>query len=152
MVLIYDLQDKASQSRHIRVSPLEGVPISAMVALRKEPHYISILQAAEEEIRNAMESLIKANEFRKRSSSTSSGEVVAEWAEGLGEEDTDEVVLQDFEGENSYFEMDMPIMRVGCSCLTGCYKSFVFAEDLANRPWPKEWVVTVEHFSIFNSV
>jgi hypothetical protein len=152
MVLTYDLQGKANKPRHIRVRPLEGIPGSAMTALRKEPHYISVLQAAEKEIRNAMECLLKANELRKRSSSISSGEVVAEWVGGFEKEDTDEVIPHDFESENSYFEVKMPTMRVGCSCLTGCYKSVVFAEDLASRPWPKGWAVNVEHRGILGSL
>ena len=151
-MLIYDLQNKFSQPRHIRVDPLEGVSRSAMVALRKEPHYISILQAAEKEIRNAMECLLSAKGVCKRSLSDSSGEVVAEWVGELGKGDTDEVVLHDFESEYDYFKEKIPTLRVGCSCLTGCYKSVAFAIDLASRPWPKEWVVYVEHRSILGNV
>ncbi|CAN9173706.1 unnamed protein product [Alternaria alternata] len=152
MVLTYDLQGKAYLSRHIRFSPLIGVSGSAMIELRKEPHYVSNLQAAEKEIRNAMECLLMSIECRKRSSSTSSGEVVAEWVGGLEKQDTDEVVKDDFESKDSYFNAKMAALRVGCSCVIGCYKSVAFAEDLANRLWPKEWVVNVEHRSIFASV
>ena len=148
MLLTYGLQDKANKSRHIRVGPLEGVSGSAMIALRKEPHFISVLQTAEKEIRNAMECLLKSNEFRKRSSSTSSGEAVAEWVGGFEQEDTDEVILDNFESENSYLEVKVPTVRVSCSCLTGCYKSVAFAEHPAGRPWPKEWAVNAEHRSI----
>lgn len=152
MVLTYDLQGKANQSRHICFSPLIGVSGSAMIELRKEPRYVFSLQAAEKEIRNAMECLLMSIEFRKRSSSTSSGEVVAEWVRGLEKQDTDEVVMDDLESEISYFNAKMKTLRVGCSCLIGCYKSVAFAEDLASRPWPKEWAVNVEHRNIFASV
>jgi hypothetical protein len=49
MMPTYDLQGKVNKPRHIHVSPLKSISGSAIIALRKEPHYISVLQAAEKE-------------------------------------------------------------------------------------------------------
>lgn len=155
MVLNYDLQIKADQMRHIRASSSIGASRSSMVELQKESHYISCLQAAEKEVHSAMTHLLTAIACRERSLSTSSGGVVAEWVERLEKQDTDAVIMEDidsgislYEGTNSYFDAKVTALRVGCSCVSGCYKSIAFAEDLASRPWPREWVVKVEHRSI----
>lgn len=173
LLLQYDLQSQTDQSRHICANPSMGVSRSTMLKLRAEPNYASQLLAAEREIRNAMECLQRAIAFRTRSSSTSSGDVVADWVEGLehhgvdgdpngavmnrfvdefgvGDESVQRREYPDLDGDN-YFsggKAEMPVLSVGCSCANGCHKSVAFAEELASKQWPGDWAVKVEHGNV----
>jgi hypothetical protein len=81
--LQYDLECNPNPSRHILVNPSIGLLKPTMLELRGEPHYVSQLLVAEKEIRTAMERLQRAVAFHTRSSSTSSGGVIANWVERL---------------------------------------------------------------------
>ncbi|OAL57294.1 hypothetical protein IQ07DRAFT_594677 [Pyrenochaeta sp. DS3sAY3a] len=140
-----------------------------MRELRGEPHYASQLLVAEKEIRTAMRRLQRAIAFHTRSSSTSSGEVIANWVERLEDPDPDadprrvmNRFVNEFGVENgsvqprAYPDSDegstiggskaeMPVLTVGCSCANSCHKSIAFAEELASMQWPGDWVVDVEH-------
>ncbi|KAL5400230.1 hypothetical protein PMIN03_012560 [Paraphaeosphaeria minitans] len=108
-----------------------------------------------------MEHLQKAMKNHTRSSSNSSGEVVAGWLDGLEDHSADgesydfgvgdeplplREYLESRKGPYSKrSEETMLVLRVGCSCVSGCYKRFAFAAELARKQWPEGWVVKVEH-------
>lgn len=141
-----------------------------MLELRGEPYYASQLLAAEKEIRAVMRRIQGIVAFRMRSSSTSSGEVVANWVEGLEDHSSvdddretavvnctmDELGAEDEpvqpqksvdSGRVSYVDgvaAELSVLRVGCSCAVGCHKSITFAEDLANKHGPGGWAVKVD--------
>jgi hypothetical protein len=173
LLLQYDLQTNPNLSRHIRVNPSIGLSKSTMLELRGEPHYASQLLVAEKEIRAAMERLQRTTAFHTRSSSTSSGEVIANWVERLEDPDPDgdpgrtvmNRSVNEFDVEDdsvqprAYPDSDegsnigggkskMPVLTVGCSCVNGCYKNVAFAEELASMQWPGNWAIDVEHRNV----
>lgn len=175
--LQYDLQSTTDPPRHIRALPALGLSKSTRLELLAEPHYASQLLKAEKEICDTMKLLQDTSAFHARSTSSSSGEVIDVWVEGLEADCMDGVSsqavinlstnefgvdygpaqLQQYleSDENSIFgggEAGMPILRVGCSCANGCYKSVAFAEELAGKEWPGDWVVRVEHRNLMPKV
>ncbi|KAH7116136.1 hypothetical protein B0J11DRAFT_584169 [Dendryphion nanum] len=147
--LNYDLQSKTSQLRHIRIDPALRLSNSTMLELRIDSHYASQLLRAEKEIRDAMERALRIVGSHTQSSSSSSGEVIAEWVDGLedGGDDVDDE--SDTSGELDAEDASTRVLRVGCNCAHGYQKSVAFVEELASKEWPKGWLIQLEHRNLF---
>lgn len=177
LALDYNLQTTLSTPKHIRALPVPSSFLAISQELLTQAHVTRQLNVAENEIKEKIKHLQAEMAYLERTDSNSSGEVVGDWVQDMMADSLDAVqsaaaicsspdeaaavdddeplqlqLMRSCNGSLSYRLPDEePVLHIGFHCVSGCYESVIFVEELARRRWPLGWAVKVEHHRLFST-